>query len=98
MRIVNMKKFLRTVSVLFLLIFGITLFTNITYSNAKIAYKEEIICSGDTLWTISKKEQKSNKYFQNKDIRDIIEEIKQINDLENLNLAVGQRIIIPIYM
>ena len=98
MRIVNMKKFLRTISILFLLLLGIALFTSKTYSNAKISYKEEIICSGDNLWAISKNEQKNNKYFQNKDIRDIIEEIKQINDLENSNLAIGQKIIIPIYI
>lgn len=98
MKIVNMKKFIRTISILAILLIICTIFTNKTYSNTKVSYKEEIISSGDTLWTICKNEQNNNKYFQNEDIRNIIEEIKQLNKLENSNLYEGQKIIIPIYM
>ena len=97
MKIVNVKKFIRTISILVILILIIILFTNKTYSKVDTKYKEESIILGDTLWSISQQEAKSNKYFENKDIREIVSEIKRINKLDNLDLKEGQKLLIPTY-
>ncbi len=97
MKIVNVKKFIRTMSVLVILIFIIILFSNKTYSKVDTKYKEESIILGDTLWSISQQEAKNNKYFENKDIREIVSEIKRINKLDNLDLKEGQKLLIPTY-
>ena len=97
MKIVNVKKFIRTMSVLVILIFIIILFSNKTYSKVDTKYKEESIILGDTLWSISQPEAKNNKYFENKDIREIVSEIKRINKLDNLDLKEGQKLLIPTY-
>ena len=67
MKIVNVKKFIRTISILVILILIIILFSNKTYSKVDTKYKEESIILGDTLWSISQEESKNNKYFENKD-------------------------------
>lgn len=97
MKIVNVKKFIRTISILVILILIIILFTNKTYSKVDTKYKEESIILGDTLWSISQEEAKINKYFENKDIREIVSEIKRINKLDNLDLKEGQKLLIPTY-
>lgn len=97
MKIVNVKKFIRTMSILVILILIIILFSNKTYSKVDTKYKEESIILGDTLWNISQEEAKNNKYFENKDIREIVSEIKRINKLDNLDLKEGQKLVIPTY-
>lgn len=97
MKIVNVKKFIRTISILVILILIIILFSNKTYSKVDTKYKEESIILGDTLWRISQEEAKNNKYFENKDIREIVSEIKRINKLDNLDLKEGQKLLIPTY-
>lgn len=97
MKIVNVKKFIRTISILVILILIIILFYNKTYSKVDTKYKEESIILGDTLWSISQEESKNNKYFENKDIREIVSEIKRINKLDNLDLKEGQKLVIPTY-
>ena len=97
MKIVNKTKFVRTISILTLIIIACVIFCNKTYSKVEVNYKEEYICEGDTLWDIAKKEKKNNKYFENKDIRDVVSEIKKVNNLKNIDLLAGQKILIPIY-
>ncbi|MEI3394888.1 MAG: LysM peptidoglycan-binding domain-containing protein [Clostridia bacterium] len=97
MKIVNVKKFVRTISILLTILLSIIIFSNKTYSKVEVGYKEECIVVGDTLWNISKQEAQYNKYFENKDIREIVNEIKRTNNLENLDLYEGQKIRIPIY-
>lgn len=97
MKIVNKRKFIRTICILIAIIFAILIFANNTYSKGKITYKEDYIYAGDTLWSISSQEIKTNKYFENKDIREVINELKLINNLSNSNLIEGNKIKIPIY-
>lgn len=95
MKIVNKKKFIKTTTILIGIIIGIIFFTKATYSKGQITYTEEYICSGDTLWSIANKQINENKYFKGKDIRYVINEIKEINNLETCNLYEGTKIIIP---
>lgn len=83
---------------LFISIFvlGLFIFFNISYSNTEIDYKSKFVSRGETLWSISSEEQKSNKYFENKDIRKIIFEIRKINKLPNNEIYEGLELKIPI--
>lgn len=97
MKIVNKTKFIRTVSILSILIMGLVIFSSKTYSKADVAYKEEYIYSGDTLWSIAEDEVIDNKYFENKDIRDVVSELKVVNNLSSSDLYEGNKIRIPVY-
>ena len=96
LQIVNTKKFIRMLFII-VIIGGIVLFIGLknTYSKGEIKYREEYIISGDTLWSIVEKEALENDYYKNKDIRNIVQEIKQVNNLEDANLKIGQKILIP---
>lgn len=94
-KIVNKKKFIRSSILLLLLILLGLLGMNKTYSGTQISYKEDYILKGDTLWTIAENEIYTNEYYKNKDIRQVIYEIKQLNHLQSENLEIGQKIRIP---
>ena len=97
MRIVNKKKFIRSTSITIgLIVFVIMVLSNISFSHTEVNYKEIFISSGDTLWSIAKYERINNKYFENNDIRDIVDEIKYLNNLSSSNLNIGDKLSIPI--
>lgn len=96
MKKVNKVKFIRSLIITIgLIIFIILMLSNISFSHTEIIYKEIAISSGDTLWNIAKYEKKNNAYFEDKDVRDIIEEIKYINNLNTNNLSIGDKLAIP---
>lgn len=97
MKIVDKAKFVRTISILIILICMVIIFTKNTYSKGEISYKEDYIYEGDTLWSIAKNEIENNKYFENKDIRNVVDELKSVNDFSCSELYEGQKIRIPIY-
>lgn len=95
-RIVNVKKFIVSTTILFLLILlGGSALINVTYSCNKVDYKTVYITQGDTLWKIASKEQEKNPYYKDRDIRDVIYDIKEINGLKVSSLTVGQELKIP---
>lgn len=96
MKIKNVKKFVRSI----LIILGIILSISLLITKASLSYKETeyktiSVSSGDTLWEIAAYNQSSNDYYENKDIRYIINDIMKINNLENSSLTVGQELLIP---
>ena len=97
MKIVNKRKFVRTIIMLVIIFIGLIYFSKAAYSKGEIDYEENYICSGDTLWSIAKEEKETNKYFENKDIREIIYELQEVNNLDNCNLYEGQKIQVPVY-
>lgn len=97
MKIVNKTKFVRTISILIILICMIIIFSKNTYSKGEISYREDYIYSGDTLWSIAENEIENNKYFENKDIRNVVYELKNVNNFSSSELYEGQKIRIPIY-
>ncbi len=97
MKIVNKTKFIRTLGILIILIILLIIFSKNAYSKNIIEYKEDYIYAGDTLWSIAKSEIKNNPYFRNKDIREVVDIIKNANDLNNSHLTEGKKIKIPIY-
>ena len=96
-KIVNVKRFIISTTILFLLILlGGSAIINTTYSCNKVEYKTIYITQGDTLWKIASEEQTKNSYYKNKDVRDIIYDIKEINNLNVSDLKIGQELKIPI--
>ena len=51
---------------------------NHIYSKTEVSYKEEFIYEGDTLWSISERELKENKYYIFEEFRDLVQKIKNI--------------------
>ena len=97
MKIVNKKKFIKTMCILLIIILLFIILANKTYSKVQVKYREETVSHGDTLWGISKNELSNNKYFEDKDIREVVNEIKKLNNLKSSDLSEGQKLIIPIY-
>ncbi|MCI8636797.1 MAG: LysM peptidoglycan-binding domain-containing protein [Clostridia bacterium] len=95
--IVNKTKFIRSVIILVALIFLILLGMTNTYSKTEVAYKENYILDGDTLWSVAEEQTNTNEYYKNKDIREVVYEIKKINNIEDGKLEIGQKIVIPYY-
>ena len=95
MKIVNKKKFVRSIIIVSAMLILTCLGFNNSYSKGKVKYKEDFIFQGDTLWSIAENQIKTNDYYRGKDIRKVVYELKELNNLQNKNLTVGQKIKIP---
>lgn len=96
LKIVNFSKFIRSIMLIVGIIFIISLFiNNKSFSYKENEFKEIYVSNGDTLWSIAKEEKDNNPYYKNKDIRDIVNNIKSINKLNSGNLFANQKLIIP---
>lgn len=73
-------------SLLFVSIFNLGKVYSKTYDEFSTYYVE----SGDTLWEIAEKNNVNNK-----DVRKLIYEIRELNNIDS-NLYIGQQIIIPL--
>ena len=82
MKIKNKFKFFRSTIILILIILGIFC---ISISKEKTEYIDYTVCEGDTLWSIAKEQT-------NRDVRDYIYTIKNINNMETSELYKGQTI------
>lgn len=97
-KIVNKKKFTRAITILVISILIVFVFVINSYSTVEIKYKEKYICHGDTLWSIAKEEITNNEYFKDKDIREVIYELRKINNLNALSLKEGDILSIPVLL
>ena len=87
MRIVNKYKFIRSMSILVFLVIAIFNISIATSDEAEtISYT---VCKGDRLWTIAGENKADNK-----DIRQYIYELKQLNNMANSNIYEGQELTI----
>ena len=91
MRIVNKKRFIRSVAIVMFLLIGLF---NISVAKTDKKEAETIdytIARGQTLWSIAKEYTPDNK-----DIRKTIHEIRELNNLTNATIYEGQTIKIKI--
>lgn len=99
-KIVNMKKFIRSIAILIGIVIAITFFsTKASLSHnekEQMDYETISISQGETLWSIATNQQENNPYYTGKDVRFIISELKQINQLECGNLQIGQELKVPV--
>lgn len=96
MKIINKKKFARGIIVFtFLITFMAIASCNITLSHGELQLKERYVDGGETLWSIATSEHNTNAYYSNKDVREVISDIKKINNLTSSVLQIGQKLEIP---
>lgn len=96
MKIKNSKKFCRSMLIILSVIIGIGfIISNTSLSHSEQNYKTVYISDGDTLWDIAKDEKKNNKYYAEKDIRDIVNSIKKTNNLNGGYIYSNQKLQIP---
>lgn len=97
MKIKNVKKFIRSILIIFGIALVITvLISKATLSHKEVEYKTIYVSQGDTLWNIAKDNQMTNEYYKNKDVRYIINDLMKVNNLDNSNINVNQELMIPI--
>lgn len=97
MKIKNIKKFIRGIFIVLGIIFVLSLIiVKSTLSYTTKEYKTINIKSGDTLWSIALDLQENDKYYNNKNIKYIIEDLKQINNLTTSTLYANQELQIPV--
>ena len=98
-KLVAKVKVIKRIIIIFSIIFCIICFEKISFSNnnkTEIQYEEICVEYGDSLWSIACYEQENNPYFKNKDVREVIYQIKKINKLSNCNLYANQTLKIPV--
>lgn len=95
-RIVNKTRFYLFISTLLVMVFSIIfLFINSKKVHSVVLhenYKEIVILSGDTLWSIAEKNM-PNKY----DTRYLVYKLKEFNNLDSAYIYPGDSIKIPIW-
>lgn len=96
MKKLNMKRIIKLSIVIVVLSIMILLFIHSTsLSYKEVEYNEIYVCRGDTLWDIAKSEQENNEYYKGKDVREIIFDIKKVNNMTSSDLRVNQKLLIP---
>ena len=96
MRIVNVRKFLRSMLIVLGLITVLILFLgNSSLSHKEVEYKTIYILQGETLWGIATEQQQNNEYYRGRDIRCIINDLVNVNNLNTTTLAINQQLQIP---
>lgn len=96
MKIVNTNKFIRSILLILGIIFIISLIASKSSFSYKITeYKTICVSSGDTLWSIANLQSKTNNYYKGKDIRFIINDLMEINDLSNSDIYANQKLKVP---
>ena len=95
MKIVNYKKFFRSILVLCIIVMIIIVFNNKTFSYQSLSYSNITVQEGDTLWIIASRLQKNNSIYKDRDIRFIIDDIKTINNLSSGSIYTNQELKIP---
>jgi LysM repeat protein len=62
------------------------------YSNEPINFSKVVVRSGDSLWTIA-----SNNNSANKDIRELIYQIRMLNDIGSSPIKPGDILKVPVF-
>lgn len=98
MKIVNFKKFIRSIILLLFLIFVVSIiFSKATLSYKQLEYTTICVDHGDTLWKIAEEQKENNKYYKKKDVRDIVYDIKKVNNLNSSDIYVAQELKVPTF-
>ena len=85
----------RVVNAILVLWFIISIILIIFLSNKSYSYKETTIkeipvSQGETLWDIAKREKYNNEYYKDYDIREIVSQIQNLNNLKNPDIYCNQ--------
>ncbi|MCI9015925.1 MAG: LysM peptidoglycan-binding domain-containing protein [Clostridia bacterium] len=86
----NIRRFITSILILAIIIFAI--FRKPNDSNTFYQIETIYISKGDTLWSIAEQYK-----LRNQDIRDYIYEIRQLNNMQSVELHIDQELQIIIY-
>lgn len=89
----SLKLLLRNVAILFLFIMVLHFIFNSLFAKKEFATKELVVMPGDTLWSIANEMVDKD----NTDVYRIMYDIKEINNMTDSILYVGDIILVPIY-
>ena len=96
MRIVNVRKFVRSIIIVLGVIGMLSLLLmNSTLSYKELEYETIYISQGDTFWNLAQELQETNNYYKGKDVRYIIDDLININTLDSKTLTVNQKLQVP---
>ena len=93
----NMKK-RRRVTLLVLVVMVIVMcfmFNTTSLSSTQINYVEYTVSNNDTLWSIATLIKENNVNYNRTDIREIIYEIKKLNNKDTSAIIENEKLIIP---
>jgi len=82
------ERLVMSIVIIIFVIVGMFGFQNVALGDSIPEYITITVSKGDTLWTIAR------NYYQENDVRNIVEEIKEINNLKNSNIKVGQELLL----
>lgn len=89
----SFKILFRNVAILFLFIMVLHFIFNSLFAKKEFATKELVVMPGDTLWSIANEMVDKD----NTDVYRIMYDIKEINNMTDSILYVGDIILVPIY-
>lgn len=94
---IDFKKIVLAFSIIILSVLGLIILmgNGRTSSFIETTYKTVYVSSGETLWEIARVEAANNNYYANKDIRNIVKDIRDLNKLDSSSLYPGQELVIP---
>ncbi|MCI8618160.1 MAG: LysM peptidoglycan-binding domain-containing protein [Clostridia bacterium] len=94
MRIVNKRKFIRSILILIfvIVIFNVCISTIFNKPKYNMKTMDYIVLKKDTLWSIAEQYK-----MPDQDVRDYIDKIKEINNMRTATIYEGQAITIIIY-
>ena len=96
MKIVSIGKFIRSIVIMIVLVLiTLSLFNTKALSNEEIVYMNYTVSYGENLWQIAELVKENNVAFANKDIREIIYEIKKINNKNSASIYENETLLIP---
>lgn len=85
-RVVNAILFIWFIISIILIVF----LSNKSYSYKEVSFKNISVSEGETLWDIAKREKYNNDYYKDYDIREIISEIKCLNNLQSSDIYCNE--------
>lgn len=91
-RRLNLLKVFITIVITWIVVILLYSIFNNTYSYKDIKYRTIKVSPGETLWDIATIEKYNNEYYKNMDIREIVNQIRTINNLETSDLYVNQEL------
>ncbi|MBR3152911.1 MAG: LysM peptidoglycan-binding domain-containing protein [Clostridia bacterium] len=95
---IDVFKFIRSVVILFVFMLVISLFIGkVVYSHDDISVKGVYVKENDTLWSIATKEQENNEFYKGKSVYYVMDDIKEINNLDSCDLYEGQVLSVNTY-
>lgn len=84
------NKLVKTIIALSIILLILIPLTPRVHSQSKVTYSKFTVSSGDTLWTIA-----SQFINKNDDVRELIYNIKKVNNLNSAIILPGQELLIP---